>query len=578
MADREVNHPAGCGYGLLGLCCDSCLSGPCRRSPFDDAVEAVCGEDRDWIVANNLMERVLRESLRAMAAFRDGLERASVADSRIGAPRLEELRLLLSPSPGDRTRRWRRSTPSRPFPRSTPWAPPGGPGWRSSWMRPPPAHPRGASAEAILADALRLSAIAVAAEALSRELAGPATVEDFILPEAPSPLLRHRRGREGQPRCRAGIAVDGDRGDLQERGADLPLTKRCPPARFRPGGVREMGNPPLHDREHRPRRLVIDDPGLGALALGFSLVAIPGYPIGGSPRVEGYLTEQMRKQLRPRLSEHPPPGGCRRCRPQEPRAMRYLVVGSGPAGISAAEEIRKGDPEGTITMITADAHPATSPVMLTYWVSGRYPAERLFFRDMDSWAGEHRVELRCGERAAAVDVQRQAVTLSGRRGSPLRPAPRRHRGDPRHPAHPRHRGQGGVSLSDPCRRGGDPDLPPGGRSRHHGGRLHRDKTGLPPAGAGHQGRRLRKGTAPRLPDLRPAGLRHRQGAPARPRPDRGDRHGDRGNRIFRRVGIGGASGGRQAVPSPDSRRCGGGAAEHRAPGCRSRHNAGEGSR
>ena len=92
--------------------------------------------------------------------------------------------------------------------------------------------------------------------------------------------------------------------------------------------------------------------------------------------------------------------------------MRYLVVGSGPAGISAAEEIRKADPDGTITMITAEAHPAFSPVMLTYWVSGRYPSERLFFRDMDSWAGEHRVELRCGERAAAADVQRKAVTLS----------------------------------------------------------------------------------------------------------------------------------------------------------------------
>ncbi len=87
MADREVNHPAGCGYGLLGLCCDSCLSGPCRRSPFDDAVKAVCGEDRDWIVANNLMERVLRESLRAMAAFRENLEQASVPESRVESPR-----------------------------------------------------------------------------------------------------------------------------------------------------------------------------------------------------------------------------------------------------------------------------------------------------------------------------------------------------------------------------------------------------------------------------------------------------------------------------------------------------------
>ena len=77
--------------------------------------------------------------------------------------------------------------------------------------------------------------------------------------------------------------------------------------------------------------------------------------------------------------------------------MRYVVVGSGPAGISAAEEIRKTDPAGPITMITADPHPAYSPVMLTYWMSGHYPKERLFFRDMGSWAADHRVDLRCGE-------------------------------------------------------------------------------------------------------------------------------------------------------------------------------------
>jgi nitrite reductase (NADH) large subunit len=92
--------------------------------------------------------------------------------------------------------------------------------------------------------------------------------------------------------------------------------------------------------------------------------------------------------------------------------MRYLIVGSGPAGISAAEAIRKTDPEGAITMIAAASHPASSPVMLTYWVSGRYPAERLFFRNVASWAQDHRVELHCGERATAVDVHRQAVTLS----------------------------------------------------------------------------------------------------------------------------------------------------------------------
>lgn len=92
--------------------------------------------------------------------------------------------------------------------------------------------------------------------------------------------------------------------------------------------------------------------------------------------------------------------------------MRYLVVGSGPAGISAAEEIRKEDPDGPIAMLTADPHPAYSPVMLTYWVSGRYPRESLFFRDMESWAEAHQVELRCGATVTAIDVQRRLVKLS----------------------------------------------------------------------------------------------------------------------------------------------------------------------
>jgi NAD(P)H-nitrite reductase large subunit len=92
--------------------------------------------------------------------------------------------------------------------------------------------------------------------------------------------------------------------------------------------------------------------------------------------------------------------------------MRYVVVGSGPAGISAAEEIRKTDPAGPITMITADPHPAYSPVMLTYWMSGHTPKERLFFREMGSWVQDHRVDLHCGEQVKAIDVHHQAVILS----------------------------------------------------------------------------------------------------------------------------------------------------------------------
>ncbi len=92
--------------------------------------------------------------------------------------------------------------------------------------------------------------------------------------------------------------------------------------------------------------------------------------------------------------------------------MRYVIIGSGPAGISAAEEIRRVDPEGTITLITADPHPAASPVMLTYWVSGHFPPESLFFRESGSWAEKNRVTLRSGEQVTAVDIYRRAVTVA----------------------------------------------------------------------------------------------------------------------------------------------------------------------
>ncbi len=92
--------------------------------------------------------------------------------------------------------------------------------------------------------------------------------------------------------------------------------------------------------------------------------------------------------------------------------MRYVVVGGGPAGISAVEAIRKADPAGTITLVAAEARPALSPVMLSYWASGRYPEERLLFRERDSWGEQQRLELRCGRRATAIDPERHVVSLS----------------------------------------------------------------------------------------------------------------------------------------------------------------------
>jgi hypothetical protein len=296
MADRKENHPVGCGYGLLGLCCDSCLRGPCRRSPFDDATDGRdCGEDGDWMVANNLLERVLLESLQAMATLRDGLERDSGPGNPVTAPRREEMKLLLSPFSRGPNAFLEAFYPERAFPSLHSLGNPSGP-WMTALMDAAAGGPPARRApEAILADALRLSAIALSAEALSRELDAPAPEEaDIALPEAPSPLLITIADEKDGP----DDARDALLKAIEGACSDAARVYRLPGIAALPAFARTVfakwGIPVSLSKSTIVVASSSLTRGLGALALGFSLLSIPGYPIGGSPRVEEYLTGYMR--------------------------------------------------------------------------------------------------------------------------------------------------------------------------------------------------------------------------------------------------------------------------------------------
>lgn len=299
MADQEGGFPAACGYGLLGLCCDSCLQGPCRRSPFDGAVSGKsCKEDSDWIVAHNLMERVVLESLSSMTFFRDSLEQASGSEERIEASRLEEMGLLLSPFSRGRNPLLEALYIEEAFPSLHALGFPEG-----SWMTElldaaagwPPAR---RETETLLADALRISAMALAAETLARELNGSAFVEkDIALPDRPSPLL----------------VLISDEGGLHDDGRKQAMDKIergcCKGAQiYRPSHAALL--PAFARRVYTKWGIPLSMTGsiavvfsssalmgLGALALGFSLVTLPGYPIQGSPLVEKILTKDMKRKF-----------------------------------------------------------------------------------------------------------------------------------------------------------------------------------------------------------------------------------------------------------------------------------------
>jgi NAD(P)H-nitrite reductase large subunit len=66
--------------------------------------------------------------------------------------------------------------------------------------------------------------------------------------------------------------------------------------------------------------------------------------------------------------------------------MRYVIIGNGAAGGTAAETIRRLDPEGTITIISDEEVPFYSRLLLAEFIAGAASEEELFLRTEDSYA------------------------------------------------------------------------------------------------------------------------------------------------------------------------------------------------
>jgi len=55
--ERLCRQQPQCGFGLLGVCCNRCVLGPCRIDPFgNEPQRGVCGATADVIVARNLLD------------------------------------------------------------------------------------------------------------------------------------------------------------------------------------------------------------------------------------------------------------------------------------------------------------------------------------------------------------------------------------------------------------------------------------------------------------------------------------------------------------------------------------------
>ena len=150
--------------------------------------------------------------------------------------------------------------------------------------------------------------------------------------------------------------------------------------------ARDLGIPSVHlvvnrVRDDADRERVADDLERRGDGLRFDTLDL-------APLRRGRPGSRARRRspaCRPRLTIHdrrPRPGGRRLAHPDGDRPMKVVIIGSGPAGIVAAETLRAKDPTVELEMITQEPYPPYSPpAMADHFLNGR--DEPLFWRGRD---------------------------------------------------------------------------------------------------------------------------------------------------------------------------------------------------
>ncbi len=92
--------------------------------------------------------------------------------------------------------------------------------------------------------------------------------------------------------------------------------------------------------------------------------------------------------------------------------MHYVIIGAGPAGVNAAEHLRKFDPSGQVTLLVAEDVPPYSRMALPYYLVGNIAAEGTYLRKNENHFESLGITVKQG-RASSVDTQSKSITLLG---------------------------------------------------------------------------------------------------------------------------------------------------------------------
>src|SRR3989442_10380007 len=101
----------------------------------------------------------------------------------------------------------------------------------------------------------------------------------------------------------------------------------------------------------------------------------------------------------------------------EAMTKRYVILGNGIAGQTAAEDLRKADADASITIIAAERHPLYNRVALPRYLRGQVRREKVFMRTAEQSAAQD-IEIHFETWATEVDFGEKVVRTN--RGQELR--------------------------------------------------------------------------------------------------------------------------------------------------------------
>ena len=91
--------------------------------------------------------------------------------------------------------------------------------------------------------------------------------------------------------------------------------------------------------------------------------------------------------------------------------MQHIIIGAGPAGVIAAETLRKSDPDAAITIIGDEPEPPYSRMAIPYFLMNNIGEEGSYLRDPDTHYSQQNIEL-VQQRVEKVDAGAKQVTLA----------------------------------------------------------------------------------------------------------------------------------------------------------------------